>query len=232
MPQQINLCTPILLTQKRYFSAQTMALTLAVFVVLGGGLCATWVWSLHSASAGYTQTMAAQSIEVDGLQAAIQRGKASAAPVDPALVQQLQERRKAVQQRGELLIALQTGLLRPGEGHSDRLKLVARSIPAPVWVTEVKADPTRFELSGFTLEPAALNTWVDTLAGSPLMRGLKLATVKVESAVAAQLKVPGAATSAATTVPVSAQRAVWSFNLVNLEPLPGVGAVSTTGSKP
>lgn len=232
MPQQINLCTPILLTQKRYFSAQTMALTLAVFIVLGGVLCAAWVWSLHSAGAGYTQTMATQSLEVESLQAAIQRGKTSAAPVDPALVQQLQERRKAVQQRGELLIALQTGLLRPGEGHSDRLLLVARSIPAPVWVTEVKADPTRFELSGFTLEPAALNTWVDTLASSPLMRGLKLATVKVESTVAAQIKVPVAAASAAATAPVAASRAVWSFNLVNVEPLPAASAGSPTGAKP
>lgn len=232
MPQQINLSLPILLTQKRYFSAHTMALTLAVFLVLGGTLCAVWVWNLRNASAGYEQTMLAQTREIESLQAAIQRGKANAAPVDPALVRQLQERRTAVQQRGQLLMALQTGLLRPGEGHSDRLLLVARSIPASVWVTEVKADPSRFELSGFTLEPAALNTWVDTLAGSPLMRSLKLATVRVESTAATQPAVPATAVPAPKTPAVATARAVWAFQLVNVEPLPAVGAASPPGTNP
>jgi Tfp pilus assembly protein PilN len=231
MPQQINLCTPILLTQKRYFSAQTMALTLGLFIALGGLLCAAWVWSLHNASAGYSQTMTGQAREIESLQAAIQRSKASAAPVDPALVQQLQERRKAVQQRGQVLVALQDGLLRPGEAHSDRLLLVARSIPAAVWVTEVKADATRFEISGFTLESAALNTWVGTLAGSPLMRSLKLAAVKVENTQAAQLNVPVTAVAASASPSVAA-RAVWSFNLVNVEPPPAVSAISPNGAKP
>jgi Tfp pilus assembly protein PilN len=231
MPQQINLCTPILLTQKRYFSAQTMALTLGLFIALGGLLCAAWVWSLHNASAGYSQTMTGQAREIESLQVAIQRSKASAAPVDPALVQQLQERRKVVQQRGQVLVALQDGLLRPGEAHSDRLLLVARSIPAAVWVTEVKADATRFEISGFTLESAALNTWVGTLAGSPLMRSLKLAAVKVENTQAAQLNVPVTAVAASASPSVAA-RAVWSFNLVNVEPPPAVSAISPNGAKP
>jgi Tfp pilus assembly protein PilN len=232
MPQQINLCAPILLTQKRYFSAQTMALSLAVFVLMGGALCAAWVWNLHGASAGYTQLMASQAGEIDRLSAAIQQRKASAVPVDPALQQQLQERRKAVQQREQLLGALQDGLMRPGEAHSDRLLLVARSIPPSVWVTEIKADTTRFEVSGFTLESAALNTWVGTLAGSPLLRSLKLATVKVENTVAAQLKVP---VVAAATTPASAAaptRAVWSFNLVNVEPPAPMVATTPVGAKP
>jgi Tfp pilus assembly protein PilN len=227
MPQQINLSTPILLTQRRYFSAQTMALSLVVFAVLGGGLCAAWVWNLQKASAAFTQAMADQTREIDTLQAAIQRAKASAAPVDPALVQLLQERRKLVAQRGQLLNALEEGLFRPGQGHSDRLLLVARSIPAPVWVTEVKADASRFEVSGFTLEPAALNDWVDRLSASPLLRGMKLATVKVENAAAAQVKVPLAAGAAASAAP----RPVWSFNLVSLEPPPvAVAAGATTGT--
>ena len=130
-----------------------------------------------------------------------------------------------------MLVALQEGLLRPGEAHSDRLLLVARSIPAVVWVTEVKADSTRFEISGFTLESAALNTWVGALAGSPLMRGLKLAAVKVENTQAAQLNVPVTA-AAASASPSVATRAVWSFNLVNVEPPPAVSAISPNGAKP
>lgn len=227
MPQQINLSSPLLLKQKQYFSARTMALALAIFLVSGGVLCGVWVWNLQNASAGFNLTMAAQSREVESLQAAIARRKASAAPVDPALVQQLQEQRKTEQQRAELLRALQDGVFRPGEGHSDRLQLIARSIPAPVWVTEVRADTGRFELVGFTLEPSALNEWVDKLAASPLMRGLKLATVRVENTLATQVKVPVAAASSPAAVP----RAVWSFNLVSLEPA-AVVAGGAAGSKP
>lgn len=227
MSQQINLCSPLLLKQKQHFSAQNMALALAVFLVLGAGLSAAWVWSLKNSDEGFRQTMVAQSREMESLQTALQERKASAAPADPFLVQQLQERHKTLQQRGQLLQALQTGELHPGEGHSDRLQLVAHSIPAPVWVTEIKADAAHFELTGFTLEPSALNLWVTKLAASPILRGLKLATVKVESTVAAQVSVP----VAAATVPATVPRAVWAFNLVSAEPAaPVVAAVSAAGS--
>lgn len=227
MPQQINLSSPLLLKQKQYFSAQTMAWVLAIFLLLGGALCATWVWSLKSSSAGYSQAMAAQAQEVASLQAAIARRKASAAPADPALVQQLQARRALVQQREDLLQALRQGVLRAGEGHSDRLQLIARSIPATVWVTEVNADASRFELTGFTLEPSALNVWVEKLAVSPLMRGLTLDTVRVENTAAAQLRVPTAVAAGAA----SAARAVWSFHLVSVQPAP-VALAAAAGEKP
>ena len=79
MPQQINLCTPILLTQKRYFSARTMLQAVAVFVVLGGVLCTSWVTSLNSASVGFKVTLDAQAPEMASLQAAV----AADAPVVP-----------------------------------------------------------------------------------------------------------------------------------------------------
>lgn len=215
MAQQINLATPVLLSQKRYFSAQTMAIALGIFAVFGVGLGGAFVWSLKSSSAGFVQTMADQSREVESLQAAIQHIKSSAAPADAALVQDLQNKRKVVAQKEQLLAALKEGMFVPGEGHSDRLLWVASSIPQPVWVTQVKADQSRLEVNGFTLEPAALNAWVDSLAQSPLMRGLKLAQVKVESTAA-----PVAAPVAGVAAPVvaSTARPVWSFSMVNLLP--------------
>jgi Tfp pilus assembly protein PilN len=231
MPQQINLATPVLLSQKRYFSAQTMAIALGVFAVFGAAVSGGLVWSLKTSSAGFTQTMANQTLELEGLKAAIQRSKASAAPADAALVQELQSKRKAVSQKEQLLAALKEGMFVPGEGHSDRLLWVARSIPQPVWVTQVKADPSRLEVNGFTLEPAALNAWVERLAESPLMRGLKLASVKVESAVAPGA--PATPTAGATApVAVSNARPVWSFSMVNLLPAPVANAALPAGGKP
>ena len=233
MPQQINLCTPILLTQKRYFSAQTMAIGLGVFLVLGAALCGAWVWNLDRASESFEQSLKSHAVELISLKAAIQSSQASAAPVDPALLTLLAERRNAVVQREMLKEALNEGMFRPGWGHSDRLSWVATSIPAPVWITEVRMDGTRFEVSGFTLEPAALNDWVDKLSISPLMQGLKLATVKVQNATAATPVVPGSPASAASAPPALA-RPVWSFNLVSIEPLAiaPAAAASKPGSKP
>lgn len=235
MPQQINLCTPILLTQKRYFSAHTMAISLGVFVVLGAALCASWVWSLDRASDSFMLSVDSHKTEVESLQAAILRSRANAAPVDPALLSQLTDRHNAVTQREKLKEALSQGLFQPGWGHSDRLTWVARSIPAPVWITEVRLDGIRFEVTGFTLEPAALNEWVDKLSASPLMQGLKLATVRVEKSAAASFAVPNAAASAAASAasaPLAAPRAVWAFNLVSAEPLapaPQATASATRG---
>jgi Tfp pilus assembly protein PilN len=232
MPQQINLCTPILLTQKSHFSAQTMVQALAVFMVLGGGLCAYWVWSLNVASEGFKKTLATQSRELEGLQSAIAKGKASAGPVEATLTQDLQGRRTELLQREKLLEELQRGLFRPGWGHAARLQLVAQSIPAQVWVTGVTADQVQLEVSGFTLEPAALNDWVAKLAESPLLKGQKLSTVKVENASAATIKaVVGTAVSAlsaASSAVPSAPRPVWSFSLVSAMGMPSAVA----GGKP
>ena len=213
MPQQINLFTPILLTQKRYFSAQTMVQALAVFVLLGGGLCAYWVWSLDVASEGFKKTLTTQSRELESLQSAIQQGKAGVSPVEAALTQDIQGRRTELLQREKLMQELQRGLFQPGWGHAARLQLVAQSIPAQVWVTQVKADDSHLDVSGFTLETAALNDWVGKLAASPLLKGQKLASVKVESASAT---VPGT------------PRPVWSFHLVSALGKPS----AATGGKP
>lgn len=226
MSQQINLCTPILLTQKRYFSAQTMAQALAVFVLLGGGLCAYWVWSLNTASEGFKKTLATQAQELESLQAAIKHGKLGTGPLEAALAQQLQGHKLDLQQRQSLMEALQRGLFRPGWGHAARLQLVARSIPAQVWVTDLKADDNQLALTGFTLEPAALNDWVAKLAASPLLEGQKLSTVKVEHASAAVLKtLAGTAVPVAVSASASAARPMWSFSLVSAlgKPAPQTG---------
>lgn len=228
MSQQINLCTPILLTQKRYFSANTMAVALGVFLFLGSILCGVWVWNLNHSGEALQRAMDARAGEVDSLQAAIKRARDNAAPVDPALQAQLAERRQAVQQRESLREALKEGVFRPGWGHSDRLTWVARSIPAPVWISEVRLEGTRFEVSGYTYEPAALNEWVNKLGQSPLMQNLKLSTVKVEKAA-----VPPS-TSSSGTGTSGPTGAVWSFTLVSVEPAvttPSASA-SAPGSRP
>lgn len=217
MPQQINLCTPLLQTPKQRFAATTLVQALAVLIVVGAALAGGWLWSLQQARAELVQATQTQAQEVRELQAAIDRTKAMARGPSPELQKQVQDRQAEVQAREAVLQALRDGVLVPGAGHSDRLALVARSIPPPVWVTEVRADGQRFEVSGFTLEPAALNDWVARLAQSPLMQGLRLDTVKVESTAAGSAAAGSVAGVASAPAP---GRESWSFTLVNAQPQP------------
>ena len=217
MPQQINLCTPILLTQKRYFSAQTMVQAMACFVVVGGALSAWWVWSLKASSEAFKQTISSHTAELGALQTAIAAGRAGGAQTDAGLAQQLQVRRGDVEQRQRLVSELRDGLFREGWGQSARLQLVAQSIPAQVWVTALKANDTQLDVSGFTLEPAALNEWVRNLSTSPLLQAQVTANVKVQrvgreggGTPDATLVAPGAAPSASAT-----RRPVWAFALTS-----------------
>ena len=210
MAQQINLCTPILLTQKRYFSAATMVQALLVFVVLGGGLAAYWLSGIRAASAALNVALTRQAQELAGLQNAMAQARTSSGPAPAALGQELQARQSELRQRENLLAELQRGLFRPGWGHSARLQLVAQTIPPKVWLTEVSSEDGRLEVSGFTLEPPALNEWVGKLAQSPLLAGQSLAAIKVESARTTSAPVP-----------------VWSFSLVS-----AAGRSSVEGAKP
>lgn len=217
MSQQINLCTPILLTQKRYFSAQTMAQALAIFLLLGGGLCAYWVWALTVATEGFKQTLTLQARELETLDSAIKQSKASAVSMEVALTQDLQGRRAELQLREQQLAALELGLFLPGWGHSNRLQLVAQSIPSQVWVTDVKADDVQLVISGFTFEPAALNDWVSRLSLSPLLKGQKLATIRVEN-VSTTATFPSDTPSVNSALPAAdptPARPVWAFQMVS-----------------
>ncbi len=208
MPQQINLHKPVLLTQKRYFSAQTMAQALALFLVLGGALTAFGVRSLNSGSVAIRSTLDAQAPELAGLRAAIERGNLDAGAGAQALDKELLGARARLQERQKALLELRQGLMLPGQGHAARLQLVAQTVPAQAWVTEVRADATQLEVRGFTQEPAALNDWVAKLAQSPLLRGQQLSKIKVEQA---------------------DKPALWSFTLASGLP---AAAVPASGSKP
>ena len=215
MPQQINLSTPVLLAQKRYFSARTMLVSLMVFALLGGGGTAYGLWNLRQAAQAMRSALAAQEPELARLRAAVAHAKAVDTNAEAQLTQQLQAARQQLAERARVLAELRQGTLIPGRGHSARLQMVAQSIPPQAWVTGMAGDASQMEVSGFTQEPAALNDWVARLALHPVLAGQQLARVRVERATAGVT--PGAPPSA---------RPVWSFVLASALATPA------TGSKP
>lgn len=214
MAQQINLCSPIQLAPTQRFAARSMVLALLVVVVVGALMAGALVWSLQRSAAAYQGTLALQERDIQGLKAALDAARASAAPVDPALQQQLQARRQELKQRALLLQTVRDGAFKPGAGHSDRLQLVAATIPAKVWITSLDADAQHLEIAGFTLEPAALNEWVARLSQSPLLEGLQLTKVQVDNTALASNK------GVVADLSGSNGRSVWSFTLVTERPAP------------
>lgn len=196
MPQQINLSTPILLAQRRYFSAQTMLVSLSFFLLVGGLGVVYGLWNLRAATGALQAGLAAQEPELARLRASVATAKVIDAAGDASVRQQVQAARAQLVERNKQLADMQQGLLAPGRGHSARLQLVAQTIPAQAWVTRLVADTNHLEVTGLTQEPAALNDWVARLARSPVLTGQQLTRVKVE-------RVP----------PSPAGRPLWSFSL-------------------
>lgn len=231
MAQQINLCTPLFLKQKKYFSGTTMGLALAVFLVLGGVLSAYWSWNMNQLGEHYQRSIGANLTEIDRLKTAIRAIKDDAAPAGASVTQELQARRAELQQREQLVHELKQGLVTQDTGHSARLRLLSQSIPAQVWLTGAKADAQRLELSGYTLEPAMLNPWMERLSGAELLREHKFSTVKVELAGVQERS--GSNLAPAPVLPASMQRAalpnIWAFTLVSMLPDP---AAPVAGAKP
>jgi Tfp pilus assembly protein PilN len=225
MPQQINLCTAALTQPRQRFQAQSLVSLLAVSLVAMGALGTFWLWSLEGSAQTYRQTLDAQASEIHNLQGVIQSSRAAAGPVDADMLRQLQDLRTRLQERDKLLQLARQGLFKAGQGHSDRLQLLARSIPPDAWVESLKADSASFEVSGFTLEPAVLNDWVVRLGQHPLMQGLKLNAVNVKY-------VAESGASAASGGPSGLRsKPMWSFSLVSSEPVaPGPVTGSVTGS--
>lgn len=204
MAQQINLCTPVLRTPRRAFSAVALLQALALLVLLGGALGGYLAWSLQQTSESLQRTLASNQQERDSLRAAIaaQGSRRGASP--EALAQQLQSLRTRLQQREALLEELHRGRPLDGMGHAARLQLVAQTIPARVWVTQLVADERLLEVQGYALEPSDLNDWIARLGQHPLLAGQRLSTVKVERAAADFETLRVAATPAAHAAPASA----------------------------
>jgi Tfp pilus assembly protein PilN len=118
-----------------------------------------------------------------------------------------------------LLQLARQGLFKAGEGHSDRLQLLAHSIPADAWITSLKADSQSLEISGFALSPESLNEWVARLGKQPLMHGQKLNAVTLNYV----------AQSAASGLQA---KPMWSFSLQSVESLAQATGPTSQGDKP
>jgi Tfp pilus assembly protein PilN len=179
MAQQINLYSPILLAPKRYFSALAMVQALAVLAV---GLVGLSLWSINHTQGlkrDLASTSAADSAEQQRLQVALAARPAAPTSLS-ALEQELAQARKHVAEREALLASIATPAPGSGISRSALLRLLAQTLPASAWLTEVRLEGGRVDIAGATLQPEALRPWLDRLSAHPALAGQTLEAVKVE----------------------------------------------------
>lgn len=209
MAQQINLCNPILLAPRRHFSSRRLAQALSVLLA-GIGLLAGWaLWS----TVQLRSTLASSSAVYDAEKRRLQAGLAGLAQVSggtAALEQELAAARAALAERQRLLDALTQGL-GEGPGPAARLTLLSRTLPATVWLTEVRLRDGRLALAGQTYQPDLLPRWLSELGADAQLQGARLALVRVERGTAGTA---GTASTAGTAGSVGA----WSFEAATAAP--------------
>ena len=211
MAQQINLHTPILLQPRKRFSAVAMAralLTLAFAL----GLLGTWMSLQHrTLKREGEQTEARQKAE--HLQLSASLATLTKGHDRGTLEQQLRGLQQDITTQRQTLAELERGRAQPGWAPSDLLALVARTVPPPAWVTELKFSPERIEISGMTLEPPALQAWITQLSQSPALRGRPLAEVRVEAAGRAGSGLRGTAQAEALRPTALPSGQGWAFRI-------------------
>jgi len=225
MAQQINLHSPILLSTKRYFSALAMAKGLVAIAIGAAALCA---WMTIQTQALRKDLLATERSNVSEKQLLM-----NAIAINPALgtsTTALEQNLKALEQtsarRREALAELTRGTVREGRSHSALLRLVANTVPQPVWLTEVNGAAGRLEISGMTLDPSVLRPWIAQLAADPQLAGQQLATVHVERA---NPLAPGAVRPIGVPA-LNRNLEAWAFTIASGEPKPP--AQTASGAAP
>ena len=179
MAQQINLYNPILLVPRRYFSAAAMVQALVLLVL---GLTALCAWSVHSTlRLGHDLASATQAHKDEKQRLVAQLAQRAPPPKDlSALQQELAQARQRLAERQQLLAELAPTAGLPAAQRSALLKLLAHTVPAPVWLTDVRMADGRVEIEGLTLQPEALQPWLARLSAHAALADQALRAVKVE----------------------------------------------------
>ena len=101
--------------------------------------------------------------------------------------QQLVAREQALRSQQTLLEArraarevLKRGIASEKSGPSALLRQLANSVPPPLWLSEVRVVGSRIDISGKTLEPAAVHLWLERLRAAETLAIKPVPAVRLE----------------------------------------------------
>lgn len=191
-PQQVNLYNPTLLPKRERFSARQLVAW--VVLALAAMIALAW-WAVSQ-----TRLLRGEMAQ----QAARTPPAAAAAIVTPqqvaAMEQAVRDRKALLETRRAARDTMKRGMADAGRGPSGVMRHVADSIPASAWITELRAVGPRIEIVGRTLDPGAVDAWLDRLRSAGIILPTPSPSVRIERMEAAA----GSRTAPAYTFQVSA----------------------------
>lgn len=181
-PRQINLYNPALLPKREHFSARQIVVGVAA---AGVAMAAIAWWAAREAEV-LRREVAEQARQLESVAARAQappllEGQPVPTPQQVAALEQaFRDRQALLEARRAAREALKRGMAGPDAGPSALMRMVATSIPAAAWLTEVRAVGSRIEVSGKAVDPAAVEGWLARLRTSGFLAETPVPTVRVE----------------------------------------------------
>ena len=173
----INLFNPGLLPTKKSFSARSVTIwgAIAVLAMIGVG----W-W------AKVEKDKVAQQVQEQAARLSADSARNADTVATPqqlaALEQAIRAKQSLLEAKRAMRDSLRYGAASESGGPSATLRLLASSIPADVWLTEVSARGMRLEVSGRTIDPVALANWMNRLGESGFFAAKPVSSVRLENA--------------------------------------------------
>jgi Tfp pilus assembly protein PilN len=175
--QQINLFSPIFLTQKKHFSALTMAQALGLIVLGSLAFFAYAYWQTTAITRQVADTTRRLALE----RARLERVAANYAPRGKSQLLQQEIARLETQMgaRTQVLEVLKGGEFGRTAGFSEYFRAFARQAVDGLWLTGFNIKGNDLEISGRALQPELVPTYLQRLQREPTMQGKTFANLEM-----------------------------------------------------
>lgn len=177
MSQQINLYNPILLQQKKIFSARAMAQALVVLVL---GILAFYGYARYQVTSLQSASNFSDK-RLENAQARFGRLSQQFSPQvkSAALDQQISQVETDIKTLTQTQVALkQSGALESG-GFSPYFQAMARQIVDGLWLTGITVASSDMRISGRALKPELVPIYIRRLGAEPAMHGRQFSTLEM-----------------------------------------------------
>ncbi len=186
MSQQINLYNPLLLKQKKIFSAKTMAQALGLIAL---GLVAVYGYARFQVASLQTETERAAT-RLEAVQARLTRVSQQFGPRQKSaeLEANIKRAEAELQALGEVQAVLKQGGAVSANGFSPYLKALARQMVEGVWLTGIEVSGSEMMIGGRTLRAGAVPEYIQRLSHESVMQGRKFAMLEMHKPTAPTAK--------------------------------------------
>lgn len=180
--QQVNLLNPGLIPKRESFTAWHI---IVWSVVALAGMAALGWWAsvetgkLRREVAANAAWLAADS--AFALQPRLPSGEVAPTPQEIAALEQARQAMKSdLEARKGARDLLKRGLAGPEDGPSALLRRIAATLPEAAWLTEIRVAGERIDVTGKSLDAAAIDAWLEQLRASGFLAQKPMPALRIE----------------------------------------------------